>query len=87
MFRTTCCMLCLTTPTHSSPTIIFYLAIQIGVVTKFMRENKNYLRQFENSYCLTLNAGSSVQKNEAVFDALRIIGITLALRDVSDLYL
>ncbi len=52
-------------------------------MTKFIGDNKNYLRQFENNYCLILNAAVNVHKNEAVFDALRTIGVVLLVRDVS----
>ena len=51
-------------------------------MTKFIGDNKNYLRQFENNYCLILNAAVNVHKNEAVFDALRTIGVVLLVREV-----
>lgn len=52
-------------------------------MTKFVAENRNYLRQYENSYCLVLNAAANVQKNDTIFDALRVIGVLLLIRDVS----
>lgn len=56
---------------------------QLGAVTKFVAENRNYLRQYESSYCLVLNAAANVQKNDTIFDALRVIGVLLLIRDVS----
>lgn len=53
------------------------------IVTKFVGDNRNYLRQYESTYCLVLNAAVNVQKNDAMFDALRTIGVILLLRDVS----
>ena len=53
------------------------------IVTKFVGDNRNYLRQYESTYCLVLNAAVNVQKNDAMFDALRVIGVILLIRDVS----
>lgn len=61
---------------------VVVLSTQLLVATKFIGDNKNYLRQFENNYCLILNAAVNVHKNEAVFDALRTIGVVLLVRDV-----
>ena len=57
------------------------------IVTKFVGDNRNYLRQYESTYCLVLNAAVNVQKNDAMFDALRTIGVILLLRDVSSIVL
>jgi len=53
------------------------------IVTKFVGDNRNYLRQYESTYCLVLNAAVNVQKNDAMFDALRTVGVILLIRDVS----
>ena len=69
----------------SSETYSFSILWQLMIVTKFVGDNRNYLRQYESSYCLVLNAAVNVQKNDAMFDALRTIGVILLLRDVSSI--
>lgn len=54
-------------------------------MTKFIAENRNYLRQYESTYCLVLNAAANVQKNDTIFDALRVIGVLLIIRDVRNM--